>query len=294
MARSDLPAAERAAHAVEAADSRHPDAAHVLALVALARRLHSQAIDACDRAIAVLPDHAPFHTTPHEPSSAKLATPKRSRERAVRWPLRQTTRERGHCSAARSSRPKASRAGRALPRTARRAISPRPERLAFGARARSRERRGNVLSRQRGARPRRVAGAIRIYEEALPIVRATRCSSTTSVWRWSGPATTTPRESGTRARSARTTHRSRPMRTSRGSSSACTTSGGAASLHAYATAARMYPRTYGQGWAVPTRLGTMHAAEESYRKALERAPRDADIRYGLAALLTESAAAPKR
>src|SRR4029079_11325857 len=42
---------------------RHPDAAHVLALVALARGRHSEATDACDRAIAVLPDHAAFHTT---------------------------------------------------------------------------------------------------------------------------------------------------------------------------------------------------------------------------------------
>ena len=35
------------------------------------------------------------------------------------------------------------------------------------------------------------------------------------------------------------------------------------------------------------RIGALHAAEESYRKALERAPRDVDIQYGLAALLVE-------
>ena len=63
IGRSDLPAAERAARAVHVIDPRHPDAAHVLALVALLRRDFTGALDACDRAIAVLPDHAPFHVT---------------------------------------------------------------------------------------------------------------------------------------------------------------------------------------------------------------------------------------
>ena len=35
----------------------------MLALVALARKQFTDALDACDRAIAVLPDHAPFHAT---------------------------------------------------------------------------------------------------------------------------------------------------------------------------------------------------------------------------------------
>ena len=56
IARSDLAAAERAAHAVQAADSRHPDAAHVLALVALARKQFTDAVEASDRAISVMPD----------------------------------------------------------------------------------------------------------------------------------------------------------------------------------------------------------------------------------------------
>ena len=63
VGRSDFATAERAARAVETADPRHPDAAHVLALVALAQNRFGNAIDACDRAIAVLPDHAAFHAS---------------------------------------------------------------------------------------------------------------------------------------------------------------------------------------------------------------------------------------
>ena len=63
IAREDLPAAESAARAVHAIDPKHPDASHILALVGLLREDHSGALDACDRAIAVLPSHAPFHVS---------------------------------------------------------------------------------------------------------------------------------------------------------------------------------------------------------------------------------------
>ena len=62
----------------------------------------------------------------------------------------------------------------------------------------------------------------------------------------------------------------------------------AAHYHAYATAVADAPADIWARLALcQHRLGALHAAEESYRKALERAPRDVDIQYGLAALLVE-------
>lgn len=63
VSRNDLLAAERAARAVLDVDPIHPDAWHVIALVALARREFPAALEACERAIAVLPQHAPFHAS---------------------------------------------------------------------------------------------------------------------------------------------------------------------------------------------------------------------------------------
>ena len=63
ISRGDLWTAERAARAVHAIDSRHPDAWHLLALIGLARGDFASAGDACDQAIGVLPDHAPYHVT---------------------------------------------------------------------------------------------------------------------------------------------------------------------------------------------------------------------------------------
>ena len=290
IGRSDFPAAERAARAVEAADSRHPDAAHVLALVALAQSRFVDAIDGCDRAIAVLPDHAPFHAT---------------RARALIGAGRHAEAERGARQALALASDDAANwtiLGRALlGRGDDAGPSPRGGDRATGdtsaaeaawrsalaidpANAEAMFYLGNA-ARERGDS----AEAIRIYEEALrnhpgdaqllnnlglALEQSGKIDAARKRYEDALASRDTPVE--VHANLARLLERRKDFPAA------------AAHYHAYATAVAGAPADV---WASLARsqyrIGALYAAEESYWKALERAPSDAEIQYGLAALLVE-------
>lgn len=290
VGRSDFPAAERAARAVEAADPRHPDAAHVLALVALAQNRYADAIHACDRAIAVLSDHAPFHATrarallgADRHNEAELSARQAlafASDDAANWTLlgRALLGPGGDGSPAQPARVVAAgdvAVAEAAWRSAL-AIDPANAEAMFYL--------GNA-ARERGDS----AEAIRIYEAALrhhpgnaqllnnlglALEQSGDADAARTRYEAALAARNTPVE--VHANLARLLERRQDFPAA------------AAHFHAYASAVADAPADV---WArlaqCQHRIGALYAAEENYRKALERAPGDAEIEYGLAALLVE-------
>jgi predicted O-linked N-acetylglucosamine transferase (SPINDLY family) len=290
IGRSDFPAAERAARAVEAADQRHPDAAHVLALVALAQRRYAEAIDACDRAIAVLADHAPFHATraralladgryveaEHSARKALALGP----DDAATWTLlgRSLLGRGGGTDRPRPSPdipPGDAVAAEAAWRSAL-ALDPANAEAMFYL--------GNA-ARERGD----YSEAIRVYEEALRHQPgdAQLLNNLGLALEHSGDADAA-RKRYEDALAARDTPAEVHANLARLLESRQDFPAAAANYYAYASAVADAPA---EVWAklahCQHRIGALYAAEESYRKALEREPAGVEIQYGLAALLVE-------
>lgn len=290
IGRSDLAAAERAARAVQGVDSRHPDAAHVLALVALARKQFSDALDASDRAIAVLPDHAPFHATRARAllGDHRYAEAEQSARRALAlapddaaaWTLL------GRALLASDDLAGASRSG-ADDATGNLAAAEAAWRSALAIDATNVEAMfylGNA-ARDRGD----AAAAIRTYEDALQhhphdaqllnnLGLALEASGDADAARRRYEDALSARDAPVEAHAnlARLLERRQDYPAA------------AAHYHAYATTVVDAPAgIWSKLASCQHRLGALLAAEESYRKALERAPDDVDVQYGLAAVLVE-------
>jgi predicted O-linked N-acetylglucosamine transferase (SPINDLY family) len=288
IARSDLASAERGARAVEAADRRHPDAAHVLALVALARGQFADAVTLCDRAIAVLPDHAAFHATRarallamQRPAEAEKSARRRSRS----CPTTQPVVAAGPC--ARSTRTGFARRPPESSTTTDSAAAEEAWRSALAIDPSNAEALfylGNA-ARDRGD----ASEAIRLYEDALrhhprdaqlmnnlglALEQSGDIDAARKRYEDALAATDPPPEA--HANLARLLERRQDF------------PGAAAHYQAYATSVTETPAYIWSSLAqCQHRLGALHAAEESYRKALTLAPDSADIQYGLAALLVE-------
>jgi len=288
--RSDLSAAESAARAVEATDSRNPDAAHVLALIALARGRYAEATGACDRAIAVLPDHAPFHATR---ARALLGEGRhREAEQSARRALALAPRDAGAWTLL----------GRALLASDALADSPRTDarresgdvaaaeaawRSAIAldpANAEALFYLGNA-ARERGES----AAAIGIYEQAL--VHHPRDAQLLNNLGLALEHSGDLEAAKKRYEEALAVHDA-PVEAhanlARLLESIRDFPAAAVHYHIYATTAVDAPADI---WArlaqCQQRVGALASAEESYRKALEREPANAEIQYGLAALLVE-------
>jgi predicted O-linked N-acetylglucosamine transferase (SPINDLY family) len=290
IGRSDFASAEGAARAVETADPRHPDAAHVLALVALAQSRFADAIDACDRAIAVLPDHAPFHATRTrallgegrhvEAQQSARRTLALASDDAANWALlgRALLGSAGEAGPARRNADGTSGdtvAAEAAWRSAL-AIDPANAEAMFYL--------GNA-ARERGDS----AAAIRIYEDALrnhpgdaqllnnlglALEQSGKLDAARKRYEDALAAPNTPIE--VHANLARLLEHRQDYPAA------------AAHYHKYASAvADASADVWARLAQSQHRIGALYAAEENYRKALERAPADAEIRYSLAALLVE-------
>jgi len=133
----------------------------VLALVALAQNRFGNAIDACDRAIAVLPDHAAFHASRALALAADDAANWTLLGRALLGPDGDEGRPRSSAERAAGDTAAAEAAWRSAL-----ALDPANVETMFYL--------GNA-ARERGGS----AEAIRIYEERFDTVPATRSSSTT-------------------------------------------------------------------------------------------------------------------
>ena len=290
IGRSDLGAAERAARAVEAIDPRHPDAAHVLALVSLTQNRFADAIAACDRAIAVLPDHAPFHATrarallgecrPAEAEESARRALALGSDDATNWTLL------GRALLGRGGdvNPSDSTANGGGSKTASAeaawrsalAIDPMNVEAMFYL--------GNA-ARERGDS----AEAIRMYESALREHPddAHLLNNLGLALEQSGNADAARRRYE-EALGMRNTPVEIHANLARLSEWRQDYPAAAAHYYAYASAVSAAPANV---WAKLAqsqhRIGALYDAERSYRKALERAPADAEIEYGLAAVLVE-------
>ncbi|MEO8303883.1 MAG: tetratricopeptide repeat protein [Betaproteobacteria bacterium] len=290
VSRNDLAAAEHAARAVASTDPRHPDAAHVLGMVALARGEFATALEAADRAIAVLPDHASFHVTrarallgalrPADAEQSARHALALAGDDASAWTmLGRALHSATGTAASAPDGPPAARDDMAAAEAAwKTALSHDPtdaEALFYL---------GNA-ARDRGDQKE----AIRIYEDALkhhpgdaPLLnnlglaleRSGDVDAARKRYEEALQAPGAPTEAHANLARLLQVQQDYP--------------GAAAHYHAYTTAVDDPSADVWANLALSQhKLGAFEAAEDSYRKALRRAPEDGNIKYGLAALLVE-------
>ena len=264
----------------------------LLALCARAQTV-TDAIDACDRAIAVLPDHAPFHAPRASAFSALAATPGRAECAPRLAPAPDDAR------AVDAHRPRALPSDELRRHPASDTDSTQPATavplrggLAIRAPQSTDERRDDVLSRQRA----RCGDS----DRGDPHLRRTRCASSArcAAHLNNRPGLALRRQGGTgRARGRRyeealppATHPWRPMPISRDcwSVSSGLSGGGRALSRVCRPRPSMRPPTSGRSLRLcQHRLGALYAAEKATAKRSSSAPSDGDVQHGLAALLVE-------